>query len=259
MGILRKEREKMDQWNAKLYDHAHHFVSEYGQDGLGLLNPQPKEHILDLGCGTGDIARKLHEMDVHVVGVDYSENMIQQARAKYPDIHFKVQDIVSLDFKEQFDAVYSNAVLHWIKHPKQALECIYASLKKEGRFVAEFGGEGNVKNITEALIQARTKFGYADTDFPWYYPSIGTYTSLMERVGFKVEFAALIDRPTKLQGENGLRHWLQMFAESFFIEMKEQDKKKVMSYVEQLLKIDQFHANHWIADYKRLRIKAIKA
>lgn len=250
----------MKQWNAKLYDTAHDFVSKYGQSALDLLNPKVNEHILDLGCGTGDISQQLYNMGVDVVGVDYSDNMIRQAKAKYPDVHFQVQDILALDFQASFDAVFSNAVLHWVKQPEQALEQIYANLKTGGRFVAEFGGEGNVTKITDALIQARTALGYTmeAPDFPWYFPSIGVYTSLMEHVGFKVEFAALIDRPTKLEGEKGLRDWLNMFSEHFFTDLTAEEKTQMMSEVERLLKPAQFHHDHWLADYKRLRVKAVK-
>lgn len=250
----------MEQWNAKLYDNAHSFVSQYGHKSLELLNPQPDEFILDLGCGTGDIAYELHKMNVNVTGVDYSETMIQKAKSKYPNVDFQVQNILSLDFQEQFDAVFSNAVLHWVKQPKQALERIYTSLKQGGRFVAEFGGYGNIENITDCMIQVRRELGYAFTkkDFPWYFPSIGEYTSLMEQIGFKVEFASLIDRPTKLQGKYGLRKWLNMFAEHFFLDVTEADKEVMISRIEQSLTSNLFHEDAWEADYKRLRIKGIR-
>jgi len=250
----------MQQWDAKLYDHAHRFVSEYGQSALVLLNPQPNEFILDLGCGTGDMTQQLHEQDVKVVGVDHSQQMIMQAEGKYPHIHFEIKDILELDYDPQFDAVFSNAVLHWIKQPRQALEQIYASLKTGGRFVAEFGGQDNVQKVTDCLIRAREELGYSfsESSFPWYFPSIGNYTSLMEHVGFKVVYATLTDRPTQLKGDNGLRNWLTMFAKHFFTDMSDQDKQTMLSRVEQSLSQELFHGNHWIVDYKRLRIEGLK-
>jgi len=250
----------MKQWDAKLYDHAHRFVSEYGQSALALLNPQPNEFILDLGCGTGDMTQQLYEQKVKVVGIDNSKQMIMQAKEKYPDIHFEIKDILELDYDSQFDAVFSNAVLHWIKQPRQALKQIYASLKTGGRFVAEFGGQDNVQKVTNCLIQTRKELGYAfdESSFPWYFPSIGNYTSLMEHVGFKVVYATLIDRPTQLKGDDGLRNWLTMFAKHFYTDMSDQDKKEMLSRVQETLSQEIFHNNEWIVDYKRLRIKGIK-
>lgn len=251
----------MEHWDANLYDDAHAFVSQYGHHSLKLLNPQPDETILDLGCGTGDITFELKQMGVNVIGVDYSKEMIKKSKNKYPDLNFQVQDILSLNFNEQFDAVYSNAVLHWIKEPRRALESIYKSLKTRGRFVAEFGGYGNIENMTSSIIEARKKLGYTFTeeDDPWYFPSIGQYATLMEDAGFKVELAILIDRPTKLEGKEGLRKWLDMFAEQFFFDVTRADKELMYTLIEASLADKQFHGNYWEADYKRLRVKGAKS
>src|SRR5699024_10906755 len=141
-----------DIWNPTLYDTNHAFVSDYGNHLIELLAPKPNEQILDLGCGTGDLTNTLYNKKANVVGVDQSENMILQAKAKYPHIDFWVKDATKLGYDSEFDAVFSNATLHWIKEPEQALNHIYKSLKCNGRFIAEFGGKGNVQTIVDEMF-----------------------------------------------------------------------------------------------------------
>lgn len=248
------------QWNSQLYDEKHQFVSAYGEGVVTLLAPKREENILDLGCGTGDLANKLYNLGAHVIGVDHSVSMIDEANQKYPHISFLVKDAVHLDYKHEFDAVFSNAVLHWIKQPEQVLLNVYKSLKKGGRFVAEFGGQDNVKKITDQIVIELEELGYpmGKDDFPWYFPSIGEYTTLMEKAGFRVVYAEHIDRPTRLEGPNGLINFLVMFADVFFNGVSDGDKKTVLQKVEKELKNDLFHDDHWIADYKRIRVMGIK-
>lgn len=198
-----------DYWNASLYDERHSFVSSFGSDLIGLLQAKKGEHILDLGCGTGDLAHSLSELGVTVVGIDKSKNMIDQAKVKYPNRVFHVGDATELDYQNEFDAVFSNAVLHWVKPPKQALQSIYKTLKPKGRLVAEFGGKGNVQIITDEILNQFERYGieFTDGQFPWYFPSIGEYSALMEEVGFRVVHALHFDRPTPLDGEHGLRNY----------------------------------------------------
>lgn len=256
-----KNQTTGDHWNADLYDHKHSFVSKYGNSLIELLAPKQGEKILDLGCGTGDLAKKLHDAGVNIVGADKSQNMITQALNKYPHIHFMVQDATSLGFNSDFDAVFSNATLHWVKQPKQALHCIYQSLTPGGRFVAEFGGKGNVQMITEEIINQLKQSGieYRMEKFPWYYPSIGEYTSLMEEAGFRVTFAEHFERPTPLEGENGLRNWIEMFGSQMFADIDEDKKEYIITKVENNLKEILYKNGSWIADYKRIRIIGVKS
>lgn len=255
-----KIQHTKDHWNANLYDANHSFVSKYGDNLIELLVPEQGEKILDLGCGTGDLAKTLYDHGVEVTGVDTSENMVMQARSKYPAIRFIVQDARALEYTNEFDAVFSNAVLHWIKPPKQALHCIYKSLKQGGRFVAEFGGNGNVQTITDEIIHQVKKEGsdYKREQFPWYYPSIGKYSSLMEEVGFRVTFAEHYDRPTPLRGENGLRNWIEMFGNHMLESVAEDRKDDIIKKVENSLKEILYKEDNWIADYKRIRVIGIK-
>ncbi|MCM3713651.1 methyltransferase domain-containing protein [Alkalihalobacillus oceani] len=247
---------KADKWNANLYDNKHAFVSQYGETLIGLLAPAEGEKILDLGCGTGDLTNQLSERGAIVTGVDQSTNMIDQAEQKYPHLQFDVMDGAELTYREQFDAVFSNAALHWMKKPEPVLAGIYRALKPGGRFVAEFGGQDNVAMVTNELRNEFEKRGMTDfsSRYPWYFPSIGDYTGKMEEAGFFVTFAEHIDRPTPLEGEEGLRNWLVMFAASFFEGIEEGLRQEIVKAVEQNLRATLYQETGWVADYKRIRV-----
>ncbi|WP_080875903.1 class I SAM-dependent methyltransferase [Oceanobacillus timonensis] len=254
------EHHAKDNWNANLYDGNHSFVSKFGSDLLELLSPLEGEQILDVGCGTGDLANKIDQQGANVIGVDKSENMVHQANQKYPELTFMKKDVLELEYNNDFDAVFSNATLHWVKHPKEALQHIYSSLKPGGRFIAEFGGKSNVQTITNEIINQIKKAGipYTSEQFPWYFPSIGEYAALMEETGFNVTFAQHFNRPTPLEGDNGLRNWMEMFCGNIFENHPESIKERVMTQVENNLKDVLYQDGQWIADYKRLRVIGIK-
>lgn len=257
---MEKTKNSKDNWNANLYDIKHSFVSKYGNSLVELLDPKQGEKILDLGCGTGDLAQKLYDYDVDIVGVDKSENMVTQAINKYPHIKFRVQDAIDLEYNNEFNAVFSNATLHWVKPPTQALYCIYQSLKQNGRFVTEFGGKGNVQTITDEIIKQIKEAGleFKKDQFPWFYPSIAEYSSLMEEVGFRVTFAQHFDRPTQLVGDNGLNNWIDMFGNHLFDGIPEHTKNHIITNVKKNLKNILYKDGHWIADYKRIRVIGVK-
>lgn len=255
-----KTQAKQDHWNANLYDSQHSFVSQYGQGVIELLAPKQGEQILDLGCGTGDLAHTINGLGAEVIGIDKSENMIIQAQEKYPDIQFFVKDATQLEYHQEFDAVFSNATLHWVKAPKQALESIYKSLKSGGRFVAELGGKGNVQQITDEVIRQYEKHGqkFNTEKFPWYFPSVGEYSALMEEVGFTVAFVVYFDRPTPLEGENGITNWIEMFGSSIFTGMDAKIKQEIITNSQNNLRKILYNNGKWVADYKRLRVIGIK-
>lgn len=251
---------KNDRWNADLYDEKHSFVSQFGEGIVQLLAPEQDENILDLGCGTGDIAKKLNDLGAHVKGIDHSDNMIRQAQYKYPNIEFNVEDATKLNYKNQFNTVFSNATLHWVKPPESVLNCIHDSLKRQGRFVAEFGGKGNVNLITTEIKKQllNLELPYHEERFPWFFPSIGEYTTLMEKAGFNVTFAHLFERPTPLKGINGLRNWIEMFSKMMFEELDHETFNRVITNVENNLRETMFKEDAWIADYKRIRVIGVK-
>ena len=260
---MNREKENCldNKWNANLYDNKHQFVSKYGSDLIKLLAPKKGELILDLGCGTGDLTNEIYQSGSDIIGVDSSEEMIKKASNKYPNIKFKIMDAKELDFEKKFDGVFSNAVLHWIKSPEKVLQSIKNVLKQNGRFVAEFGGEGNVKLITDTIIDTIREHGYSfeDDDFPWYFPSIGQYATLMERIGFRVTYAIHFDRPTKLaDSKDGLKDWIDMFGRNLLIKIPKKEQEKIIEEVEKELSQKLIRNKNWFADYKRIRVIGIK-
>lgn len=250
-----------NQWNADLYDSKHSFVSRLGTDLVELLSPQSGERILDLGCGTGHLIYKIANSGAEVAGVDSASTMIVQARTHYPNLSFDVVDATNLQFTEQFDAVFSNAVLHWIKEPEKVLAGVWQALRPGGRFVAEFGGKGNVKAITTAIYNAIRTAGYSIDESlnPWYFPSIGEYGTLLKQQGLELTFSTLFARPTPLEdGEKGLHNWIKMFADSFFQAIPVDKQTSILSDIENQLRPTFYRNSTWFADYRRIRVIAIK-
>ena len=245
-------------WNANLYDDKHSFVWKLAAGVLELLDTKPGERILDLGCGTGHLTGKLAEAGAHVVGVDRSEEMIRQAREAYPSLLFKVMDARELDLDGPFDAVFSNATLHWIKEPERVITSIARLLRPGGRFVAEFGGRGNTGELLKAVDRAWPKLSLpGPAPHPWYYPTIAEYSGLLEKNGFETTYAILFDRPTPLDdGEHGLRNWLDMFGASFVENLPESARDQLKYEIERELRPALFLDGRWVMDYRRLRISA---
>ncbi|MBD2105071.1 trans-aconitate 2-methyltransferase [Leptolyngbya sp. FACHB-261] len=247
------------QWNASLYESDHAFVWQYGGNLIELLAPQLGEHILDLGCGTGQLTAEIAALGAKVVGIDHAPTMVEKAQANYPQLKFAVADATDFSLAEPFDAVFSNAVLHWIQEPEKVIRCIWQALKPGGRFVAEFGGLGNVKAITTALTDVLTATGYVEnaTLNPWYFPSIGEYTTLLEKQGFEVSYASLFDRPTPLKDHKaGIQNWLKMFASRFFQGIPEEQQPSILQVIENQLRPVLYRDETWFADYRRLRVIA---
>ena len=249
------------QWDAGLYDDQYSFVWKYGAELIALLAPRPGERILDLGSGTGHLTARIAELGATVIGLDSSSAMVEQAQRHYPDLEFVVGDGADFHFPEAFDAVFSNATLHWVTRAAGAAKCIAAALKPGGRLVAELGGKGNVQAITTAIQRARAVVGLPDRPdlSPWYYPSIAEYATLLEQHGLSVVEARLFNRPTPLDGgEEGLRNWLHMFAESYFAEVPASQRETVLAEIERHLRPEWYRDATWIADYRRLRLIALK-
>jgi ubiquinone/menaquinone biosynthesis C-methylase UbiE len=250
-----------NRWDAELYDSKHSFVSNLAADLVELLFPKPREWILDIGCGTGHLTAKIANSGAEVVGIDSAATMIEQARSHYPNLQFEVANATNLQFPERFDAVFSNAVLHWIKEPEKVVAGIYRVLKPGGRFVAEFGGKGNVKIIFTAILNAMQAAGYPVTEAlnPWYFPSIGEYGTLLEQHGLQLTFASLFERPTPLNdGDKGMQNWIKMFANSIFQALPADKQTNVLADIEERLRPHLYIDGTWFADYKRIRVIAVK-
>lgn len=246
------------KWDTGLYDDKHSFVWKYGASLIDLLRPQAGERVLDLGCGTGHLTARIAEAGASVVGIDASPEMIDEARRLFPSIAFEVADARDFAFDEPFDAVFSNAVLHWVKPPEEAVACVRRALRPGGRFVAEFGGRDNVASIVAALDAASRAIGLGAWEHPWYYPGIGEYAPLLERAGLEVTDATLFDRPTALEGPEGLRHWVEMFARDLVARVPPQDREPFFRHVEEAARPRLHRDGTWHADYRRLRVVAIR-
>ncbi|AZN41031.1 class I SAM-dependent methyltransferase [Paenibacillus albus] len=248
-------------WQTELYDKKLNFVSEFGKGVVEVLSPVRGEKILDLGCGTGDLAYEISKAGANVIGMDLSTQMIGSAKEKYPEINFFVGDAENFKLDEQVDAVFSNAALHWMKKPEQVIKCVWDSLKPGGRFVAEFGGQGNVETVTNAASQVLERdYGIDASQLnPWYFPSIAQYSALLEQQGFRVTYAVHFDRPTRMQdGENGLNIWLTGLADDLFSGLSIEQKEDAIHKIEAEAREELFKDGDWYIDYKRIRVKAIK-
>jgi len=194
--------------------------------------------------------------------MDYSEQMLECARSKYPELAFVIGNAENFAVSEPVDAVFSNAALHWVKDAEGAAASVWRALNTGGRFVAEFGGKGNVEGILKAISQVLSEdYGRnAEERYPWYFPSIGEYSSLLEKRGFRVTYAEHYERPTPLQGgEEGLMVWLEAFAaDAFFPEFNSSERQRIFQRVSEVAQERLFKDGQWIADYQRLRIIAVK-
>ena len=245
-------------WNPKLYDDRHAFVWRHGAALIDLLAPRPGEVVLDLGCGTGHLTAQIADAGASVLGVDSSAEMIAEARQAYPALAFEVGDARHLILDGRFDAVFSNAVLHWVTEPDLAAAGIARALKPGGRFVAEFGGRGNVQAIMTALHTAVEQVVGEAVGSPWYYPSVGEYAGLLERHGLEVTSATLFERPTPLDGPDGLRRWVEMFGGAFLAHIPSERRGEFLALVEDAARPHQYRDGGWVADYRRLRVVAVR-
>ena len=246
------------KWDSALYDDRHSFVWRAGAGLFDLLNPQPGERILDLGCGTGHLTAKIAEAGAVVVGLDSSPAMIAQARQNFPSLRFVLAEARDFRFEESFDAVFSNAVLHWIHDAESGVKGVAAALRPGGRFVLEMGARGNVESIRKMLEEVLTESGRTPNS-PWFYPSAGEYSTLLEKHGFEIRTAQTFERWTKLEHpDRGLREWLEMFAGSWFEGISLADRAALIGTIEDRLRTTLYKDGSWWADYRRLRIEAVK-
>jgi SAM-dependent methyltransferase len=140
---------------------------------------------MDFGCGNGTFTARLALAGCSVVGVDKSTAQIAGARARGLDS--RVASGESLPFESEFDAVFSNAALHWIRAADAVVQSVFRVLRPGGRFVAELGEAGNVDTIRRALTAALARRGIdAELLDPWLFPTPQWYRQLLEREGFEV-------------------------------------------------------------------------
>ncbi len=243
-------------WQTESYVTNAGFVADLGAPVMDLLAPKKGERILDLGCGDGRLTEKIIAVGADVVGTDASPDLLASTTARgIKTVH---ADGHALPFNAEFDAVFSNAALHWMKRPAEVIAGVNRALKPGGRFVGEFGGFGNVAAICTAVMAVLARRGIdGRKSFPWFYPTPKEYTALLEAGGFTVREIMLIPRPTPLP--TGMKGWLETFITPFMSGLSAADRTVAIDEtVDLLANALRDTEGNWIADYVRIRFAAIK-
>lgn len=241
--------------NVSAENYAKHarFVTDLGSPVVELLAPRPGERILDLGCGDGVLTKEFVELGCDVVGVDSSPQFV--AAARQLGLQVTQTDAAAMEFAAEFDAVFSNAVLHWIKSADAVIRRVAGALRPRGRFVAEMGGQGCVQTIVTALVTELDRRGFdGQAAMPWYFPSVEDYGARLSTAGFDIRFIALTPRPTVLPDMLG---WLETFSGDFTAVLQPQERGDYLRCVRDQLRPHLCDAKgNWTADYVRLRFAA---
>ena len=250
---MRSERDPKT-WDAALYSRTSRYVSEHGRIVLEWLDPQAGERILDLGAGDGALTAEIAATGAEVVAVDASPAMVEAALERGLDA--RLVSGYGLDFDEEFDAVFSNAALHWMTQPEKVVRNVHRALRPQGRFVGEFGGAGNITSLCRALRRVLAGRGLEfDALNPWYFPTAEEYNRLLEECGFRVERAELIPRPTPIPGD--VAEWLDNFGDPFLKALpRPEDRATVVREIEQRVRPALCDNGRWSIDYVRLRFRA---
>ena len=241
-------------WDTRAYDRDFAFVSAYGAELLDWLDAQAGETILDLGCGTGELAATIADTGATVIGIDSDPAMIDAARQRLPDADLRVADAHDFTVERPVDAVFSNAALHWMPSSVEVLGCVSDALRDGGRFVAEMGATGNVAAVTGAVDQACREAGLPERHWPWVFPSPAQYAAMLEDAGLEIRELDFRDRPTRLAGVDGLAGWLQMFAGGVLADVP----SDVLARAADVARPELWRDDAWWADYRRLRFRAVK-
>lgn len=245
------------------YDERFGFVSHGGAVVLGWLDPRPGERVVDIGCGTGDLAAQVAARGAVVVGVDVDADMVAAARRKHPGPTFVQRDAHEVtvdDVGGPADAVFSNAALHWLHEPDRALAALAGLLRPGGRLVLEMGGAGNVAALVGALAQARAELGLAGWPrLPWWFPTPGEAATALERRGLVVRRLELVDRPTPLgAAEDALGQWFSMFGDGLLAGVPADRVDAVLALATAKARPVLWDGGGWTADYVRLRVSAVR-
>jgi trans-aconitate methyltransferase len=247
------------RWDARLYDTQHKVITQFGETLIDLLDPQPGKRILDLGCGTGHLTAQIAERAGQVIGLDNSAEMIALARLAYPEIEFLLADAADFHITGPFDAVFSNAAVHWVLDPEGLVACVRRALKPGGRFVLDMGGKGNIAVLFGGICAALQALGLPLPESPlWYFPSPAEYATLLEKHGFRINFMAHFDRPTPLQGEEAIGQWMRQFTPGVLDGIPQEQHENLIDEVERRVRPALYRDGMYYADYVRLRAIATR-
>ena len=245
-----------DHWKPEIYDRHTRFVSQLSQEVISDLSPKEGERILDLGCGDGVLSEFLLNMGCHVTGIDSSASFVKAARAR--GVEAVLGDAQRIDYDSEFDAVFSNAALHWMPHQSELAARVFRALRPGGRFVAEMGGAGNISKLRTAMTAALAEFGIDyDSRNPWTFPSPREQRARLEKAGFRVAKSILRDRPTILPTD--VRGWLMTFGQEFIADLDSASREKALDRMAEHCRPAMCdEAGKWTVDYVRLNFIAVK-
>ncbi|HWP07733.1 MAG TPA: methyltransferase domain-containing protein [Polyangiaceae bacterium] len=249
-----------NHWDPKGYEDRARFVREGGVPLVELLAPRAGERILDLGCGNGKLTEVLAASGASVLGVDASPEMLAEARATYPALEFALERGEALPYDAEFDAIFSNATLHWMPRANDVALGMARALRPGGRLVAELGGFENVATVRAAVGAGFQALGRGETTWnPWYFPTLGEYAAVLEAAGFRVRSARWFERPSPMpdrHGRSGIADWLSIFASELCEKLTEEERPRFFEAVEAFARARLYRDGIWWIDYVRLRVEA---
>ncbi|WP_433327869.1 class I SAM-dependent methyltransferase [Spirillospora sp. CA-294931] len=247
-------------WAVTTYDSPFGYVSAKGAPLVDLLDPQPGERIIDLGCGTGAFSAEIAERGAEVLGIDGSAEMIAQAAALNPGLSFAIGDAHDFTTSETFDAVASNGALHWMTaDPDAVIAQVHAALRPGGRFVGELGGAGNCAELIVAMQTAWRVFGLGEPELPWYFPTPAEYATRLEEGGFTVRLLEHAERPTLMtEGPNGAADWVRVYMAHALADVPPELVEPLLGRIVDLAAPALRRESGWVADYVRLRFAAVR-
>ncbi|BAX62834.1 class I SAM-dependent methyltransferase [Burkholderia stabilis] len=244
------------KWNPQLYEKNARFVGDLAARAIELLNPRPGERILDIGCGDGYLTEKIAAMGAMMTGVDYSPELVAVARER--GIDARVGNGEEIEFSREFDGVFSNAAMHWMRRADAVVRGVENALRPGGRFVGEFAGARNAYYIRQAIHEALTRRGFdAEEIDPWYLPEEKEYREVLEGGGLVVSHIELFDRPVMI--DYPVRDWIRTFGSPYLTVLPEDERDVLLDEVTRQLEPRLLGKDgRWTIDYTRLRFRAEK-
>jgi trans-aconitate methyltransferase len=247
----------LQKWSTQLYANNARFVGDLANAAIALLDPQVGERILDVGCGDGYLTEKIAATGAQLVGLDYSPELASAARARGLEVHVRSAEV--MEFNKEFDAVFSNAALHWMLNAKALVAGVERALKPGGRFVGEFAGARNAHHIRREVHDALARRGVDPTAVdPWYLPTADEYRGVLESGGLRVTTIELFDRPVVIDYPIG--DWIKTFGSPYLTVLKDDEaRRELLDEVTRKLEPHLLGSDgRWTVDYTRLRFRAEK-
>ena len=209
-----------NKWDAKDYQDNSSAQQKWARELIGKLDLKGEEKTLDIGCGDGKVTAEIAEIltSGSIIGIDISKEMIELANNNFPhkthkNLQFKQCDTSKLNFEAEFDIIFSNATLHWVKDHKPVLKGISRALKNNGKALLQMGGKGNAKDIVEVVNVIRNKTEwkkyFIGFEFTYSFYGSGKYKKLLHYAGLTDDNVKLIKKDMTHKGVEGLKGWFR--------------------------------------------------